>query len=228
MNTFAVTDEGVPLASGLIIHSRIRFILNLLPLVRRATSLRRVVSVAAGTCEGAVDLDNIWAKGVPMRQWQGQVATIETLLLEQVAQKAPEVPFVHDIPGLVPSGIFRTATGLRMRIMVGLSKLLGPVVATPPEESGERHVFLATSAKFVAGKGGVSAAGVPLDNSQTMARGTDGKVASGVYSLSNKCDSAPEKVEGLLAKYRADGTAKMAWDALMADFNKITGIQWLA
>ncbi|KAF4631539.1 hypothetical protein G7Y89_g6597 [Cudoniella acicularis] len=45
------TSEGLPLVAALITHLRMRFILNLLPLLQRANSLRRIVSVLAATTD---------------------------------------------------------------------------------------------------------------------------------------------------------------------------------
>lgn len=63
------TTEGLPLAAGLVMHSRLRFILNLLPSLQQAESLRRVISIGAATCEGPIDMSNIPGKDLPLRKW---------------------------------------------------------------------------------------------------------------------------------------------------------------
>jgi hypothetical protein len=219
------TSEGLPFAIAVSTHSRIRFILNLLPLLHKADHLRRVVSVAAATCEGDIDLNNITGVGLSLLPWRNQLASIQTLLLEEMAKRAPEVSFVHTVPGVVKSGILRDAEGTGMAIRIAISKLLMPLIGTSPAESGERHAFVATSAVYPPGQqSGESYAGVPLQGSLTTARGTDGKPGSGVYSISNKCEVASPKVEELLATFRKNGTAKKVWNYFAADFERITGV----
>ncbi|KAI1349557.1 putative short-chain dehydrogenases/reductase [Xylaria sp. FL0043] len=192
------TEEGLPVSFALGTHSRLRFITNLFPLLQRAPSLRRVVSIAA----------------------------IGTLTLEEARRRyAPDVAFVHTVPGVVESGIMRDLKPtLRLSIIIGISRLLAPFINVPPAESGERHVFAATSAAFAPGQDAAGHVGVPLDGLPVeICRGTDGKAGSGVYSLSPKDDPAAPKVEELLRRYREDGTAEKVWDHIAADLKRITG-----
>ncbi|GAD97603.1 short-chain dehydrogenases/reductase, putative [Paecilomyces variotii No. 5] len=217
----ATTPDGIPLPFGLGMHSRIRFMLNLLPLLQNANSLRRVVSVGCGTCEGDIDTSNITAKGLPLMKWRDQIASIHTLLLEEIARRAPTISFVHDVPGIVKSGIARDARGLRMSITLAISRLLGSLIETPPEECGEMHVFFATSAAFPPAVG--DAKGVPPNDPLVVGKGSTGKVGSGVYTIDNKGNSASQKVFDVLAKHRDNGTDKQVWDYVVADFKRITG-----
>ncbi|XXH02618.1 hypothetical protein Hte_008997 [Hypoxylon texense] len=222
------TSEGLPLASCLVMHSRMRFILNLLPLLQRARSLRRVVSVQAATCEGAVDLANIPGRGFPLARWRNQVASVQTLLLGEAARRAPAVGFVHTLPGIVRSGISRDARGLKMSLLVGIFSILQPLVETPPAECGERHVFYATSAMYAARQDSATGAGVALASTLSTARGTDGNKGSGMYSVGVKGESVSRQVEELLAQFRKDGTAEKVWDYIMGDFKRITGTEVVA
>ncbi|KAI1132834.1 putative short-chain dehydrogenases/reductase [Nemania abortiva] len=224
------TSEGLPMSFALAAHSRLRFIINLLPLLQRADSLRRVVSVGAATCEGAIDLDNIPCTGFPLIKMRNQVASIGTLMLEEAQRRAPGVAFIHTVPGVVESGIMRDVQPtLHLSIIIGISRLLAPLINVPPAECGERHVFAATSAAFapcsVQGQGkGAGCAGVPLDGFPLeTVRGTSGSTGSGVYSLSPKNDPASPKVEEVLRQFREDGTAAKVWNVIAADFTRITG-----
>ena len=199
-----------------------RFVLGLLPLVQRAASLRRVVSVGAATLEGAIDLANITGEGFPLHQWRDQGAAIHTLLLEHVARQAPDVSFVHDVPGVVRSKITRDAEGFGMRLLIAVTDVLGPLIRTPVEETGERHLFLATSALFPPAKDAAHA-GLSFEGRPEAARGTDGKLGSGVYSVDNKGESASPRVEEILATHRKDGTADKVWEIVSGDFKKILG-----
>lgn len=210
----------------MVLHSRIRFILNLLPLLQNAKSLRRVVSVGAATFEGVIDTNNIPGEGLPLKNWRNQIASIETLLLEEAARRAPDVSFIHTVPGVVKGGIMRDAEGgFGLTAMIALSNLLMPFIHTPPEECGERHVFVATSAMFAPGHGDAVDAGAPLDGTRAVARGSNGQVGSGIYSVNNKGESASPKVEELLAEFRENGTADKVWDYVAEDLKKITGTE---
>jgi hypothetical protein len=214
------------LAFSLFVHSRARFLFNLLPQLQKATSLRRVVSVGAATCEGAIDLNNMTGQGFHFLKIRDQVASMGTLILEEAAKRAPDVSFIHDVPGIVKSGISRDAEGLKMQLIVAVTSfLLGPFLQTPVAECGERHVFLATSAKFLPRTNPRISAGVGMDESLSAARGTDGKPGTGVYSVDNKGESAPSRVETLLAQFREEGTAQKVIDYLFSDFRRITGTE---
>lgn len=206
-------------------HSRPRFILNLLPLLQNASSLRRVVSVAAATLEGPIDTDNMTAQGFPLRQRRDQMSSIQTLLLEEAARRAPDVSFVHNLPGLVKGGITRDAEGLGMNVLIALTRLLEPFLQTPPTECGERQLFLATSGMFPPSRGGAAMAGVPFNGEMESAIGSNGEKGSGVYSVNQRCDSASPRVVTLLSQFRKDGTAQMVWQYVAADFKRITGTE---
>ncbi|KAF7551200.1 hypothetical protein G7046_g7788 [Stylonectria norvegica] len=218
-----ITSEGLPQGFALGVHSRTRFMLNLLPLVQRASSLRRIVSVLAASLEGAIDTDNIYCRGFGMFPQRDQTASIQTLLLQELARRAPGVSFVHDVPGLVKGGITRDAKGFKNNLFVLIGKAFQPFFQTPPAECGERQLFLATSARYPPGQGEALAGGVPVNEKLEVAGGSDGRSGSGVYTVNVQCDSSPAKVVELLAQFHKDGTAEKVWDHIMADFKKITG-----
>lgn len=112
-----------------------------------------------------------------------------------------------------------------MALTIGISRLLAPVINTPPIECGGRQLFLATSARFPPRQGGAANAGVPLDAKVAVARGTNGQMRSGMYSVDHKSGVAPPQVEKLLVTFREDGTAGKVWDHVAADFKRITGAE---
>ncbi|CAK7226467.1 hypothetical protein SCUCBS95973_006209 [Sporothrix curviconia] len=226
----AVTSEGIPLGVSLSMHSRTRFILNLMPLLQRATSLRRVVTVLAATCEGALDVNNLAGIGLSVLQRRDQLASAQTLLLENIQEKIPgadSVGYVHDVPGVVQSGINRDAEGFGIKVMIAVAGLLGPLIRTPIKECAEMHLFFATSSRFASGAGSGAADGVPLQGGVEVARGTIGKTGSGVYSVSNRGEPGPPRAEKALAGLRGDGTATKLWDIVMAQSKKVTGTESL-
>lgn len=216
------TTEGLHVVMALGYFSRNRFIINLLPLIQQAKDLRRVVTVFAGTKEGPIFFDDFQGWNVPFLSGRGHATSLITLSLEAIQKKAPEVSFVHDFPGPVKSGIARGTKGAAFTLMKAVSFVLGPFMYIPNKESGERHLFLATSAKYPASAND-SAAGVPLTDGIVVATGTDGKPATGVYSIDQVGESAGPKVEELLAKFRNEGMVEKVWTHTEEELNKITG-----
>ncbi|KAL2162895.1 hypothetical protein VTH06DRAFT_6731 [Thermothelomyces fergusii] len=233
------TTEGLHYFAAVSYYARMRFVVNLLPLLQRATGLRRVVTVAVGTKEGPVDATDMQGRraSFPWRL-RGHFASLTTLALEAIAARGAQgVAFVHDYPGYVRTSLGRRdATGATAAVLAAADAVLGllaPLIAVPLDESGERHLFLGTSARFrprdtitVQNDGtcaGGDGSGVPLPAGVAIARGTDGGAGSGVYSVDQDAESAPVAVEGLLDRLRKDGTAEMVWADLEAEFVRITG-----
>jgi NAD(P)-dependent dehydrogenase (short-subunit alcohol dehydrogenase family) len=217
------TEEGLHAAVCLALHARMRFVVNLLPLLQRANSLRRVITVFAGTKEGSPDLGDLEALNASLFNSRGHICSLITLSLEAIAKKAPNVSFIHDYPGPVDTGIGRGMTGMVMTIMKALFKVIGPLIYIPKEQSGERHLYLATSARYPARTEGKEVVGVLLQGGIDVARGTDGKSGSGVYSVDEVCESAGHQVEVLLAGLRKDGSLEKIWKQIESDFARITG-----
>lgn len=132
--------------------------------------------------------------------------------LEEAARQAPTVSLVHNVPGVVKSGIGRDAQGVKVIVTMAISNLLGSLIHTPPSECGERQVFFATSAMCPPRERTHAAIGMPLPVDLGVARGTNSKSGSGVYSVSDKGDPASPKVEQLLDEFRRDRTAQKIWD----------------
>ncbi len=184
-----------------------------------------MVSVGAATVEGPIDMDNIPAIGLPLMKWRDQGSCVQSLLLQEVARRAPDVSFVHTAPGVVKSGIMRDAEGFRIGLIIAIARLMAPFVQTPPDECAERHVFIATSAAFASGQNNAAAAGVPAAKTLTLPRGADGQTGSGMYSINHRGETASREIEKLLATYKEDGTAKKVWDYVAEDFKRITGTE---
>jgi hypothetical protein len=217
------------LALALALHSRNRFIVNLLPLVQRASSLRRVVTVAAAGKEGRVDETDFECWNISMFSARGHLASLITLSLEAIAKKAPEVSFIHDFPGPVRGGLAKDTTGLFWFLVKALFKIIGPFIYIPTVESGERHVFVSTSARYPAGEkyapGERSGSGVSLDHCVDVVRGVDGVQGGGVYVIDWDGESASAKVQSLLEGYRKDGMEDKVWKYIEDDYLRITGVR---
>jgi hypothetical protein len=104
-NQLSETSEDIHLLTALNYYSRIRFILNLVPLVQNAhPSLRRIISVGGGGSEGPVDASDFPALQVAMPDLRGHITSMVTLGLEKIAGDAPNITLIHDHPGSVYTG----------------------------------------------------------------------------------------------------------------------------
>jgi len=148
-----------------------------------------------------------------------------TLSLEALAKKAPTVSFVHSFPGFVyNTNIIRGGEGAIIGFMGVIMKLMTPFRDhTTTEECGERHVFLSTSARYPAGSNEDVASGVPLERGTEVAKGTDGKTGSGVYSIDEFGESGGPKVEELLAALRKEGLVEKVWQDAEDQFALVAG-----
>jgi hypothetical protein len=207
-----VTSENIHLLAALNYYSRLRFIVNLLPLLEQATSLRRVVTVGGGSKEGPLDATDFSALQVPREKLRGHLTSLITLGLEAVAKTAPSVSFVHDYPGTVPTGLYRNIGGPPTAAIDTFVTI---------EESGQRHLFLATSAMFPSQSG--EKAGIELPGRLESAIGTAGKLGSGVYSVGSDCESASSAVMELLAGLRRVGMVQEVWRHTDSEFRRVTG-----
>ncbi|KAJ5136498.1 hypothetical protein N7448_005052 [Penicillium atrosanguineum] len=214
------TSEGLHIMLAVGYYARARFTINLLPLLRQATGLRRVVTVLAGGHDGPVYPDDFQAQRMSIFSLRGQVASMTDLILEGIAEQAPEVSFVHDYPGTVKTGIGRDANTLLVRIVSWIVPVIGMFLYIPIKESGERHLFFATSDKYPPRTGDL--AGVP-SGGVSVADGIDGKSGSGVYSIHWDGESVAKVVE-LLRGMREKGMAQQVWDHTQGEFKRIFGL----
>lgn len=220
------TEEGLLYPIAVSYYARLRFIVNLLPLLQNATNLRRVVTVLAGTKEGTIHTDNLQGRGSSMLSLQGHFSSMMTFALEAIAKKAPNVSFLHVFPGFVKTNLGNDLKGPVVTVLkiifAVLFPLIGPFIATPLNETGERQLFFVTSARFPAAADN-TASGIPVPDGVTVARGTNGTSGSGVYSISNNGETASQNVEQLLSKLRNDGIAENVWSDFEGEFVRITG-----
>jgi hypothetical protein len=211
---------------ALAYYARARFILNLLPVLRQAPSLRRVVTVLAAGHEGQIYANDFQGRKVPLSGVRGHNVSMTDLMLEHMASLAPEVSFVHDYPGPVKSGFGRETNSILMKVAITIFKIVGPLVYVPIRESGERHLFFATSARYKP-RVGSAAAGVPISGDVGVSGGTDGEVGSGVYAVNWDGESAGPKSLQVLAKMRGEGMVQRVWEHTMMEFKRVTGVESL-
>ena len=91
----------------------------------------------------------------------------------------------------------------------------------PVGESGERHLYAATSATFPPRVDGLDRA--RLEEGQSAAVGSTGESGSGAYLLS--WDGEPCGKEKMMREHREQGNMKRVWDHTMEVFEKICGTE---
>ncbi|OAA68485.1 NAD(P)-binding domain protein [Niveomyces insectorum RCEF 264] len=191
-------------------YARFRIISNLLPLLQHAPSLRRIVTVGGGGLEGQLDMDDLEALRVPPPDLRGHLTTLITLGLEALARNAPEVSIVHDYPGTVKTPLLN-----------GMPKeALRNLEFVPLEECGERHVYLATSARYPPRSG--QGVGLRLDGEPEVSVGSNGDVGSGLYSVGKDGEGLSPETLKFLAVLRGKGTVDTILQHTEAVYKRIT------
>lgn len=171
-----------------------------------------------------MNLDDIqgW-KVTKLMESRGHAASMCTLSQEEHAKRAPKVSFVHDFPGFVKTGIARGTSGPFWMVAKAVTTFVGPLFYIHPKESGERHLYLATSARFPALKTTEKSLDGSQHTAEATAKGTDGKLGSGVYTVDQNCDSGGSNVDEVLSQLRKDGVGAKLWADTEEQWSRITG-----
>jgi NAD(P)-dependent dehydrogenase (short-subunit alcohol dehydrogenase family) len=211
------TDEGLDRKFALHYYTRMRFVDQLLPLLTTTSAvntLSRVVAVldpqpGLKSAPNFSDLD--LKTNFSLRNCMMHASSMTNLALTRFARQVPGTSFVHAFPMIVDTGVARDAWGSFKPVVGFLMGALKPWTVKQ-EESGERHLFAATAARY-APKG----AGEVKD----AAMGSDGVQKSGSYLVNwNNDILADTKTAKAM---RADGAEKKTWDHAEEVFTKICG-----
>ncbi|KAI0409687.1 hypothetical protein F4802DRAFT_545093 [Xylaria palmicola] len=186
--------------------------------------LRRVVTVAAGGKEGKIFTDDFGANNLGTLSFRGHMTSLITLALQRLAaeEQAPEVSFVHDYPGFVKTGLSRELKGIGPAVAKAVFAPLMALLHIPIEETGERHTYFATSARFPPRRKD-GADGVALGHDADIAIGVDGLKGGGAYSIDYEAEGTSQKVQDLMKTYMSNGTADKAWAHTDEEYMRITG-----
>jgi hypothetical protein len=218
--SLTVTSEGLHRIYAVGLYARLLITLRLLPLLRAgAPELARVVSIAAGSKEGSIDTEDWQALKASLWTLTGHGASLATLAFQHLAKEAPEVTFINTFPGLVMTGALKVMTGTQGYLVRTVAYLVQRWLAVPLEESGARHVFLATSSTYKPKTG--SGDGVPLVEGLPVHAGVDDEIGSGVYSVNWDGEGPGAKVVRLLRQYNDDGTAEKAWTYFTCEIERV-------
>jgi hypothetical protein len=186
----AETAEGIDRTMSLMYYSRMKIILNLLPLLENSSLPAVVVSVYAAGMEGQIFPDDLSLRQPKRHNYplaRSHMSYMHTLFFESlVAQHPGKLRLVHVFPGLVlGAGSLRNPNEwpawFRVAVRV-LIPLIGRFVSVPTEECGQR--MLSYASPYYPAR--------PIDRADSCGDacvGSDGTVGSGVYALGAKGDN---------------------------------------
>lgn len=145
-----------------------------------------------------------------------------TMAHNAMARQAPDVTFIHNYPGGVKTN-FGKDLGTWTIPVRAVFNFIAPIFLKhiSPTECGKRQVYGATSARFPPAEG--EAAGVPLAEGSSVARGADGLIGSGSYTVNFDSENVSLGVYEHLAKAKADGAEERLWAHILGGIKGITG-----
>ncbi|KAK5120473.1 hypothetical protein LTR85_006128 [Meristemomyces frigidus] len=211
------TKEGLDAFISTTYYSRVRFIMQLLPLLTASHLPGHVVSVYAGTFEDGTSPGEL-PIGCPPDSSYGvgsvrkHTTFMKTFLFEELAARyAGHLSLTHIYPGLVDGPGFSSPDMPRwFRVLWPLLKPLTRLYMTSPDVCGQVMLYLATS-HFPA------KTQKPGEGAQ-VTRSTSGEPGGGSYGVGQRGD--PQKGVSY-AKVRRDATSKEVWDHTMQTLGKI-------
>ncbi|GAB1204023.1 short-chain dehydrogenase/reductase [Aspergillus pseudonomiae] len=214
------TDEGLDRKLNLHYYSRMRFVTNLLPQLMKAGDssehglpLSRVVSVLEAGGEAALQLDDLSLKThYSLRNCAKHAITMNSVSMEHLAASYPQISFIHSFPGVVKTRLDRNFSTATKYAITALMVLARPWV-TDLNESGERHLYAASSPRFPPQK--------YKDGIPDAAEGSDGHPGSGFYRLSST--GSTYKPSKIMEVYRAEGVRSSIWQHTLDVFAKVRG-----
>ncbi|KKA18356.1 hypothetical protein T310_7704 [Rasamsonia emersonii CBS 393.64] len=229
------TPEGLDKKLSLHYYSRMRFVHNLLPQLTAAATatataagassstgngsrLSRVITVLSTGSEGRLKLDDLSLKThYSLARASTHAITMSSLAISELAAAHPETTFIHSFPGAVNTNLMRDFNPFARGLVSGLMFLLKPLTV-PLAESGERHLYAATSGVYPPRAQQQQGAGAGKDTA--VATGADGLPGSGAYLL-HWDGSTPNKKAKLLREYQSSGVGKQVWAHTLEVFEKI-------
>lgn len=204
------TTEGLDRKFALHYYARMRFVTNLQPLLTAAAQdpaddarLSRVISVldplvavrVGSSSSNPLDHSDLSLKHTfSLARCGAHASAMNNFFLEGMATRYPQTSFVHAYPSGVATGALRELPA--SRALVGLMKVLLRPWMVPLGESGERHLFAATSGRYppMTAKGEVGG---------DVAVGSNGRKGSGCYWVSWDGEVFP--MNGKMDKTREGG-----------------------
>ena len=205
-------------------YGRMRFVHNLLPLLT-ASPTARIVSIHGAGKEGKLIESDLELKdNFSLMNGATHTATMNTLFLAELASRYSTISCVHVFPGVVITPAFEKfdkdwAAPLRWMFRRVVLPFVG-LFCLSLQESGERHLFHATSARYPpASEKKSPSAGVELPKQVKVANGEDGKEGSGCYLLNWDGETLGDPK--LLDEYRKREMGKKIWEHTHEIFDRV-------
>lgn len=210
------TEEGIDRKMCVNYYSRIRWTLNLMPLLEAASNaneLSRVITVLGAGSEVEVRLDDLELKhNFTLHACLGHCVVMTDFAIEELSKRYPGTSFSHSYPGSVKTGIANELSGpVRLAVKI-MYAVMTPWILNV-QESGERHYFQMTSQVYPSAKGSV---GIPPPEGMTAFKSMDGTPGGGAYLLD--WDGKTCGDESVLRKYREIDMGPKVWDHTMKIF----------
>lgn len=211
-------NEGLESRVSLLYYSRMKTILNLLPLLLESTLPAHIISVFAAGKEGDLHLDDLSMRN-PKHQGvvgtRSHVTYMTTFFFEYLASQHPDkLSLVHVFPGLILTDGFKYMP-FWFRVIWRVAMPVLGLFCTSLEECGQRVLYLADPDRFPARSSqritGTTAVG---ENSTSgpeaaAAKGTDLERGSGAYGVTLDAETIPEQqIHKSYDKYRTSGVGK--------------------
>lgn len=216
----AETAEGLDKKLAANYYARLRFTHQLLPALESASpQLSRVVSVLSpGEESSSIHLDDLDLKThFSLKNAMSHAITMTDFAFEELAKQHPTVSFVHAFPGGVKTGFAKESGPL---VKMGVSLIL--TVAAPwlvgIDESGERHLYASTSARYRSKNG--QEGGVDI-GSESPCKGSAGEYGSGAYLIGWRGEFRAN--ESSLKQLRDKGAGPKIWEHTVHMFSSIRG-----
>ena len=141
-----------------------------------------------------------------------------TLAMKKLAADYPGTAFVHAFPGIVNTPLLtRGSSALLSSLFKWVILPVLSLFVLSADEAGERQFFHGTSARYPAANRTPSSDGDTLDG-PAVAKGLDGIVGSGMYTLDWNGESVINKV---VKQLEDRGTADAVWKHTIDTFEKM-------
>jgi NAD(P)-dependent dehydrogenase (short-subunit alcohol dehydrogenase family) len=210
------TSEGLDHKFALHYYTRMRFIHQLQPLLTAAASaksLSRVVAVLDPQpgLRFAPDWSDLsLKKSFSLKNCATHAAVMTNLGFSRLARTNPGTSYVHAFPGVVDTGVGRDAFGAYEVLAKPIIWVIKMAMGVKPEESGQRHLFAATSPSFAPKESG---------DVKEAAMGGDGERGSGSYLLNWNSDVLADQKAA--KRMREEGGEDKVWEHVEDVFKKV-------
>jgi NAD(P)-dependent dehydrogenase (short-subunit alcohol dehydrogenase family) len=215
------TSEGLDRKFSLHYYARMRFLQNLSPLLTNAAnstdanaSLSRVVSVLdpkLGRASAPILSDLSLKDNFSLKNCATHASAMNNFALERFSNTHPGTSFIHAYPSGVNTGVGRELGKFLVPVWkIAVGTLLRPFLVDITE-SGERHLFAATAARY--------APRVRAGSVQDVVKGGDDVKGSGSYQLNWDGETLADSP--IAKKMRDEGAGEKIWSHTEEVFRSI-------